>query len=50
LRWVFQIMGGIGLVHFYNKSLSQIVREVITKLGSRVLPTHQELIQEAAVI
>ena len=32
LRWVFQMMEGIGLVHFYNKSLSQIVREVITNI------------------
>ena len=30
LRWIFQIMEGIGLVRFYDESLSQVVREVIT--------------------
>ena len=33
LRWIFQIMEGIGLVHFYNESL-QIVREVITNINA----------------
>jgi transposase len=34
LRWIFQIMEGIGLVQFYNGSLSQIVREVITNINA----------------
>jgi transposase len=33
LRWIFQIMEGIGVVYFYNKSLSHTVREVITNLS-----------------
>jgi transposase len=34
LRWVFQIMEGIGLVYFYNDSNSGIVREVITNIDA----------------
>ena len=34
LRWIFQLMEGIGLVHFYNESLSSIVREVITNINA----------------
>ncbi len=33
LKWVFQIMEGIGVVYFYNESISQTVREVITNLN-----------------
>ncbi len=34
LRWIFQIMEGIGLVHFYNESFSEIVREVMTNINT----------------
>ena len=34
LKWVFQIMEGIGVVYFYNESLSGTVREVITNLNN----------------
>jgi transposase len=34
LRWIFQIMEGIGLVYFYNESLTHIVREVITNINA----------------
>jgi transposase len=34
LRWIFQVMEGIGLVHFYNESFSSIVREVITNINA----------------
>jgi transposase len=33
LRWIFQIMEGIGVVQFYDKTLSQIVQEIITNLN-----------------
>ena len=33
LRWIFQVMEGIGLVYFYDKSLSHVIREVITNLN-----------------
>jgi transposase len=33
LRWIFQIMEGIGVVYFYNESLSYTIREVITNLN-----------------
>jgi transposase len=34
LRWIFQIMEGIGLVYFYDESLSTIVREIITNINA----------------
>lgn len=34
LRWIFQIMEGIGLVRFYNESCSSIVQEVITNINA----------------
>jgi transposase len=34
LRWIFQIMEGVGLVRFYDKSLSQVVREVISNINA----------------
>lgn len=33
LKWIFQIMEGIDVVYFYNESLSQTIREVITNLN-----------------
>ncbi len=33
LKWVFQIMEGVGVVYFYNESLSHTIREVITNLN-----------------
>ncbi len=33
LKWVFQLMEGIGIVYFYNQSLSHTIREVITNLN-----------------
>jgi hypothetical protein len=33
LKWVFQVMEGIGVVYFYNQSLSHTIREVITNLN-----------------
>lgn len=32
LRWIFQLMEGIGVVYFYEGLVSQLVREVITNL------------------
>jgi transposase len=32
LRWIFQIMEGIGVVRFYDETLSHIVQELITTL------------------
>jgi transposase len=34
LRWIFQIMEGVGLVRFYDETLSQVVREVITNMNA----------------
>jgi transposase len=34
LRWIFQIMEGVGLVHFYNESFTEIAREVITNINA----------------
>jgi transposase len=34
LRWIFQFMEGIGLVRFYNESLSQVIREVISNINA----------------
>ena len=34
LRWIFQLMEGIGLVHFYNEPLTHIIREVITNINA----------------
>ena len=33
MRWIFQIMEGIGVVRFYEKQIEQPVREVITNLS-----------------
>jgi transposase len=33
MRWIFQIMEGIGVVRFYEKQIKQPVREVITNLS-----------------
>ena len=33
LKWIFQIMEGIDVVYFYNESLSETTREVITNLN-----------------
>lgn len=33
LKWIFQIMEGIGVVYFYNEALSWTTREVITNLN-----------------
>lgn len=33
LKWIFQMMEGVGLVYFYDQSLSHVVREVITHLN-----------------
>lgn len=33
LRWIFQVMEGIGVVYFYDESLSYTIREVITNLS-----------------
>lgn len=33
LKWVFQIMEGIGIVYFYDQSLSHTTREVIVSLN-----------------
>ena len=33
LKWVFQLMEGIGIVYFYNQSHSHTIREVITNLN-----------------
>jgi transposase len=33
MRWIFQIMEGIGVIRFYEKNLSRLVREVITNLS-----------------
>ncbi|MCL6756057.1 MAG: hypothetical protein M3A24_02685, partial [Candidatus Rhabdochlamydia oedothoracis] len=33
LRWIFQVMEGIGVVYFYDESLSYTIREVITNLN-----------------
>jgi transposase len=33
LKWIFQIMEGIGVVYFYNQSFSHTIREVITNLN-----------------
>jgi transposase len=33
LKWIFQIMEGIGVVYFYNQSLSYTIREVITNIN-----------------
>jgi len=33
MRWIFQIMEGVGIVHFYEDSLQQPVREIITNLN-----------------
>ena len=33
LKWIFQIMEGIGVVYFYDQSLSHTIREVIVNLN-----------------
>lgn len=33
LKWIFQLMEGVGVVYFYNQSLSHTMREVITNLN-----------------
>jgi len=33
LRWIFQIMEGVGLVRFYEKKLDSPIREVMTNLN-----------------
>ncbi|KAG6559015.1 hypothetical protein RHOW815_000983 [Candidatus Rhabdochlamydia sp. W815] len=33
LRWMFQVMEGIGVVYFYDELLSYTIREVITNLN-----------------
>jgi transposase len=33
LKWIFQIMEGVGVVYFYDQSLSHTIREVITNLN-----------------
>lgn len=32
MRWIFQIMEGIGMIRFYEKNLSKPIREMITNL------------------
>ncbi|MGA8164978.1 MAG: IS1634 family transposase [Waddliaceae bacterium] len=34
LRWIFQIMEGVGVVQFYDEMLSQVVQELITNLDA----------------
>jgi transposase len=34
LRWIFQLMEGIGLVRFYDESLSHIIREIISNINT----------------
>jgi len=34
LRWIFQIMEGIGTVHFYDESLSRVIKEVVTNINA----------------
>lgn len=33
LRWIFQIMEGISIVRFYDKTLSQVIQELIANLN-----------------
>lgn len=33
IRWIFQIMEGIGVIHFYEKNLSEPIKEMITNLN-----------------
>jgi transposase len=33
LRWIFQIMEGIGVIRFYEKNLRDLAKEVITNLS-----------------
>ena len=33
MRWIFQIMEGIGVIRFYEKNLSKPIREMITNLN-----------------
>lgn len=33
LRWIFQIMEGVGVVRFYDETLTHIVQELITNLN-----------------
>lgn len=33
MRWIFQIMEGIGIIHFYEKNLKEPIREMITNLS-----------------
>lgn len=33
IRWIFQIMEGIGVIHFYEKNLIRPIREMITNLN-----------------
>ena len=33
MRWIFQIMEGIGVIRFYEKQIRQPIREVITNLS-----------------
>ena len=33
MRWIFQIMEGIGLVRFYEKNIEKPEREIITNLN-----------------
>ncbi len=33
IRWIFQIMEGIGVIRFYEKNLSKPIREMITNLN-----------------
>jgi transposase len=34
LRWIFQIMEGVGIIRFFNKSLCQPVKEMIVNLNA----------------
>lgn len=34
LRWVFQIMEGVGVVQFYDETLSRVMQEIITNLNA----------------
>jgi transposase len=33
IRWIFQIMEGIGVIRFYEKNLSRPIKEMITNLN-----------------
>lgn len=34
MRWVFQIMEGIGIIRFFDESLSKPIKEMITNLNA----------------